>query len=169
MYSLYSLMHATMGVDMSDRRLNVGQLLPADARDFRGPWWTLLVLGVVNALGTVRSLIHMFAADSGAESIASMDVHGTGGENIVSLLAQWGGAQLLEALIIWVVLWRYRALAPLMLLVITVEQVLRVVIGEIKPIETTHTPPGALSKVLLPVMLIVTAFALVERRTDGVA
>lgn len=151
---------------MSDRRLNVGQLLPADARAFRGPRWTLLVLGVLNAIGTVRSLVHMFAADSGAQSIASMDVDVAGGKNIVLLLAQWGGAQLLEALIIWVVLWRYRGLAPLMMLVVTVEQALRVAIGQYKPIESVHTPPGALSKVLLPVMLILTVVALVERRTD---
>jgi hypothetical protein len=158
-----------IGVDMSERRLNVRQLLPVDAGDFRGPRWTLLALGVVNAVGTVRSLIHMFASDSGAQSIASMDVHVAGGKNIIFLLAQWGGAQLLEALIIWVVLWRYRGLAPLMMLVVTVEQVLRVVVGQYKPIETAHTPPGALSKVLLPVMLIVTVIALVERRADRVS
>jgi hypothetical protein len=111
----------------------------------------------------------MFASDSGAQSIASMDVHVAGGKNIIFLLAQWGGAQLLEALIIWVVLWRYRGLAPLMMLVVTVEQVLRVVVGQYKPIETAHTPPGALSKVLLPVMLIVTVIALVERRADRVS
>jgi hypothetical protein len=163
------MVDATNEVDMSDRRLNVRQLLPADARDFRGPRWTLLALGVVNVVGTVRSLIHMFASDSGAQSIASMDVHVAGGKNIVFLLAQWGGAQLLEALIIWVVLWRYRGLAPLMMLVVTVEQVLRVVIGQYKPIESVHTPPGALSKVLLPIMLIVTLVALVERRADGVS
>lgn len=160
------MVDATIGVGVSDRRLNVGQLLPADARAFRGPRWTLLVLGVLNAIGTVRSLVHMFAADSGAQSIASMDVDVAGGKNIVLLLAQWGGAQLLEALIIWVVLWRYRGLAPLMMLVVTVEQALRVAIGQYKPIESVHTPPGALSKVLLPVMLILTVVALVERRTD---
>jgi hypothetical protein len=162
------VVEAMIGVEMGERRLNVRQLLPADAGDFRGPRWTLLVLGVVNVVGTVRSLIHMAAADSGAQSIASMDVHVAGGKNIVFLLAQWGGAQLLEALIIWVVVWRYRGLAPLMMLVVTVEQVLRVVIGQYKPIESDHTPPGASSKVLLPVMLIVTVVALLERGTDGV-
>ena len=37
----------------------------------------------------MRSGIHMFAPDSGAQSIAGMDVHVTGGLNIIALLALW--------------------------------------------------------------------------------
>jgi hypothetical protein len=105
----------------------------------------------LNVAGTVRSLIHMLAPDSGAQSIASMDTEVTGGGNIVALLSQWGGAQLLEAGLIWIVLWRYRGLVPLMLGVVTAEQLLRVGIGRSKPLATVRTPPGALSWAVLPV------------------
>jgi hypothetical protein len=121
------------------------------------------MLAVLNVVGTARSLVHICAPDSGAQSIASMDTEVTGGKNIVALLGQWGGAQLLEAGVIWVVLWRYRGLVPLMLAVVTAEQFLRVGIGRSKPLVTAHTPPGALSKGLLPAAAIALAISLNER------
>jgi hypothetical protein len=80
-----------------------------------------------------------------------MDTQVKGGGNIVALLGQWGGAQLLEAGVIWTVLCRYRGLVPLMLGVVTAEQLLRLGIGMSKPLATARTPPGALSWGLLPV------------------
>jgi hypothetical protein len=141
-------------------RPRVSRLLPGDSATFRGPKWTVGVLAAVNAVGTARSLIHIIKPDSGAESIASMDTHVTGGKNIVALLGQWGGAQLLEAGLIWVVLSRYRGLVPLMLGVVTAEQALRVGIGQFKPLETAHTPPGALSRILLPASAVALAMSL---------
>jgi hypothetical protein len=140
----------------------LSRLLPREVTTFRGPAWTAGVLAVVNAAGTARSLIHIAAPDSGAQSIASMDTRVTGGGNIVALLAQWGGAQLLESGMIWIVLWRYRGLVPLMLGVVTAEQLLRVGIGTSKPLATAHTPPGALSRVLLPAAAVTLAISLTE-------
>ncbi len=85
-------------------RPDVARLLPRDTLTFSGPRWTAVVLVLLNTLSSGRSLVHIFASDSGAQSIASMDVTVAGGANIVDLLGQWGGAQLLEAIIIWVVL-----------------------------------------------------------------
>jgi hypothetical protein len=138
----------------------VSRLLPPDPATFRSPKWTAGALAAVNAVGTGRSLIHIVAPDSGAQSIASMNTRVPGGKNIVALLGQWGGAQLLEAGLIWVVLWRYRGLVPLMLGVVTAEQALRVGIGRFKPLVTAHTPPGALSRVLLPASAVALAMSL---------
>jgi hypothetical protein len=145
----------------------LSRLIPDDVTAFDGPKWTAGALAAVNAVGTVRSLIHMLAPDSGAESIASMDTDVTGGGNIVSLLAQWGGAQLLEAGVIWIVLWRYRGLVPLMLGVVTAEQLLRVAIGTSKPLTTAHKPPGALSRVILPAAAVTLAVSLTEPDKPG--
>ncbi len=41
-------------------------------------------------------------------------------------------------------------LVPLMLAAVTLEQGLRIGIGQLKPLETEHAPPGALSWGLLP-------------------
>jgi hypothetical protein len=141
-------------------RPRVSRLFPGEAGTFRGPKWTAAVLAAVNAVGTARSLVHIMAPDSGAQSIASMDTRVPGGKNIIALLGQWGGAQLLEAGLIWVVLCRYRGLVPLMLGVVTAEQALRVGIGRFKPLVTAHTPPGALSRVLLPASAIALAMSL---------
>jgi hypothetical protein len=92
-----------------------------------------------------------------------MDTKVAGGDNIVGLLAQWGGGQLLEAGVIWVVLWRYRGLVPLALGVVTAEQALRVGIGTSKPLVTARTPPGALSWGLLPAAAVALAASLTER------
>jgi hypothetical protein len=152
------------------RRLGaLSRLLPRDITTFRGPAWTVGALAVVNAAGTARSVIHVAAPDSGAQSIASMDTKVAGGGNIVSLLAQWGGAQLLEAGVIWVVLWRYRGLVPLMLGVVTAEQLLRVGIGRAKPLTTAHKPPGALSRVLLPAAAVTFAISLAGGDEAGAA
>jgi hypothetical protein len=140
----------------------LSRLVPRDVTTFEGPRWTAGVLAAVNAIGTVRSLIHILAPDSGAQSIASMDTKVKGGGNIVALLAQWGGGQLLESGVIWVALWRYRGLVPLMLGVVTTEQLLRVAIGKAKPLTTDHKPPGALSQVLLPAVAVTLAISLTQ-------
>jgi hypothetical protein len=142
------------------RRPQLSRLLPGDVTRFEGPGWTAGTLVALNVAGTVRSLIHMLAPDSGAQSIASMDTQVKGGDNIVALLGQWGGAQLLEAGVIWIALRRYRGLVPLMLGVVTAEQLLRVGIGMSKPLTTVRPPPGALSWALLPVAAATLAMSL---------
>lgn len=135
------------------------RLLPRDPTRFRGPHGPVVFLAVFNVVATARSLIHILAPDSGAQSIASMNTRVAGGRNIVGLLGQWGGGQLLESLLIWTVLRKYRGLVPLMLAAVTLEQGLRVGIGRLKPLETEHTPPGALSWGLLPLAAAATAWS----------
>lgn len=77
-------------------------LLPRHAEEYRGARWALVVLVVYAVVATGRSLVHVLAPDSGPESIATLDVEG--GRNAVALLGQWGGAQLLMALLVWVAL-----------------------------------------------------------------
>jgi hypothetical protein len=118
-------------------------LLPRRTDEYRGARWALVVLVVYAVVATGRSLVHVLAPDSGAGSIATIDVDVEGGNNIVALLGQWGGAQLLMALLVWVVLARYRGLVPLMLAGAVLEALLRVLVGQLKPLETVGTPPGA--------------------------
>jgi hypothetical protein len=142
----------------------LARLLPRDAGRFRGPRGPVAFLAVLNTVATVRSLVHILAPDSGARSIASMDTRVAGGPNIVGLLGQWGGGQLLESLIIWTVLGRYRGLVPLMLAVVTLEQGLRIGIAQRKPLVTEHPPPGALSWGVLPLAAAALAWSVSSRR-----
>lgn len=118
-------------------------LLPHAPAEYRGARWAVAVLAVYNVVATGRSLVHVFLGDSGAETIATIDVDVEGGANVVALLGQWGGAQLLMALLVWVVLARYRGLVPLMLAVAVLEALLRLLVGAMKPLVTEGTPPGA--------------------------
>lgn len=129
-------------------------LLPPSMNDYAGPRFVVWFLIVYNVIGTVRSLIHMFVPDSGAHSIATMNLNVTGSQNIIALLGQWGGAQLIMAIIIWIVLWRYQAFVPLMIAEILLEQLIRLLIGRMKPIATIKTAPGKYGTfILLPISM----------------
>lgn len=136
-------------------RPHLSNLLPADANRYRGylfAWWAAIAYLVVI---TVRSLIHLLSADGGAGSIATIDTSVAGGPNIIAVFGQWGAIQLLLALLLWVLLLRYRGLTPLVLLVFLAEPLLRGFAGQLKPIETIGTAPGAaLNWFIVPVMLV---------------
>jgi hypothetical protein len=147
----------------------LARLLPEDPAVFRGPASAAAALAVVNLAGTARSAVHLLAPDSGAGTIAAMPVEGDTGRNTVALLAQWGGAQLLEAGVGWVILARYRGLIPLMWAIVTGEQAIRVIVGRHKPLTTTgRKPPGALSGPLLPVCALCLAWSLKDRQRSAV-
>jgi len=119
------------------------QVLPADPRSYHGPalafWITTAYLVVI----TVRSVIHLVSPDGGAGSIATIDIDVEGGSNIVAIFGQWGAIQLLLAALLWTLTLRYRGLLPLVLLVLTIEPLLRELSGALKPVETMGTAPGA--------------------------
>jgi hypothetical protein len=136
-------------------RPNLAALFPANPSTAGGPalaWWiALLYLCVI----TVRSLIHMLAVDGGAHNIATIDVSVAGGANIIAIFGQWGASQLLLALLLWVLLLRYRGLVPLVLLIFILEPALRAFVGHLKPVITEGVAPGmALNWVVEPILVV---------------
>lgn len=140
-------------------------LFPAVDAAYRGrkaPFWFLVLVAVIS---TARSLIHIFAADGGAQSIAGLDVEVAGGANIVAMFGQWGASQLLLSLFYWLVLLRYRFLVPAALVAVLLEQLLRIGVGLMKPVEVAAPPPGEIgSYLLLPLSLIALLLSLRRRR-----
>ena len=148
---------------MGNTRLDMSMLFPAEQNNYAGSSIAVWFLVLINIVGTMRSLVHIFYHDSGAQSIATMNVNVAGGQNIVALLGQWGGGQLIMALIIWIILWRYRVLIPLMIAEIAIEQLVRIGIGRMKPVISVHTPPGALgSYIVLPLATIMFIISLMR-------
>ena len=136
-------------------------MLPSNPASYVGAmvsfWLTSLYLLVI----TVRSCIHLFAADGGAQSIATIDTSVAGGSNIIAIFGQWGATQLLLALLLWVLLLRYRGLLPLVIAVLLVEPFFRALSGNLKPIETMGTAPGAaLNWFAVPILAVVLYLAL---------
>jgi hypothetical protein len=126
------------------------------------PYWFLVVIA---AISTVRSLIHLFALDGGAHSIASIALDGPGAANVVAIFAQWGASQLVLAVVYWVAILRYPMLTPLMLAIIIVEQLLRLLGGELKPLSVAAPPPGAYyTYVLLAAATVMLVWSLRARR-----
>ncbi|MHC1740366.1 MAG: hypothetical protein AB9897_04570 [Anaerolineaceae bacterium] len=119
-------------------------LFPTQADNrLRGSKWPLYLFILVAAIGVVRSCIHIFSPDGGAGSIAGMDMAVTGANEVIFAFALWGSAQLIYALLQWVVILRYRSLVPLMWFVQFLETLGRILVGRIKPVTFAHTPPGA--------------------------
>lgn len=124
-------------------RPDLRRLLPADPGTYEGPLLAIWLLGAFLLLIVARSLVHVFAPDGGAGSIATIDIDVEGGANIVAIFGQWGAIQLLLALVLVTLLVRYRGFAPFIALVLAVEPLLRMLAGSLKPIETLGTAPGA--------------------------
>lgn len=130
----------------------LGVLLPASAGNIvlgtKLPVYLFMLLAVIS---TVRSCIHLFAADGGAGSIAGMNLDVEGASGIIFAFALWGSSQLIYAFIQLVVAFRYQSLVPAMYLLLIVETLLRELVGHLKPVTFRHTPPGAMANhVLLP-------------------
>jgi hypothetical protein len=131
------------------------RLLPKIDEDYKGskvPYYFLILVAIAS---TIRSLIHVFAPDGGANSIAGIDVAVQGGLNIIALFGQWGALQLLLAFFYWLAIIRYKFLIPAMLAVVVIEQLLRIGVGLLKPLEIASPPPGAIgSEILLPISIV---------------
>jgi hypothetical protein len=109
----------------------------------------------------------MFAPDGGAQKASRRtrwDGFTPNGANTVILMfALWGLSQLLIGIIYVAVLWRYNALIPFMYLLMILEYGLRIVLGTLKPIETTSTAPGAIGDyVMVPLAIIMLILSLRE-------
>ena len=119
-------------------------LLPATADNtIRGSRVPLYFFVLIAAIGVVRSCIHIFAPDGGAGSIAGMDLAVTGANEVIFAFALWGSAQLIYALLQWVVILRFRSLIPLMWGIQLLETLGRMLVGRVKPVAFAHAPPGA--------------------------
>ena len=140
--------------------------LPRPSEDYERSRIAYYFLALIAIVSTVRSLIHIFALDGGANSIAGIAVDVDGGVNIVVIFAQWGASQLILAIFYWLAIVRYRFLIPFMLATVVLEQALRIAAGLLKPIDGAAPPPGAIgSYVLLQLSVLVLFLSL--RRSSG--
>lgn len=146
------------------------RILPAvvDNR-YQGNRLALYFFYLITLVTIVRSCIHIFAADGGAQSIATipLDSYTLGGaEAVIFIFGQWGIAQLMVGLMYLLVAARYRTLVPLMYLFIFFEWSTRIMLGLFKTIETTGTAPAATGQIVL-VVLVPVLFYLSVRQSSA--
>ena len=147
-------------------KFSMRNVLPSNTAAFNGfpviRWLTVPFLLVA----IVRSCVHLFSADGGAQSIAGIDIAVEGGNNIVALFHQWGAIQLILAVVLAVLFARYPGFTSLVLLALVADPVLRDIAGQIMPVTSTTTPPGAAlnAPVFIAVLALFVA-SLAERKS----
>ncbi|MDE2777800.1 MAG: hypothetical protein OXI77_17885 [Chloroflexota bacterium] len=125
---------------------------------------------VVLTLITIgRSLVHMFAADGGAQSIASiaLDAFTDGGAStVITIFALWGLSQLIIGLLYAIALWRYQSLIPLMYVFFAFEYFMRLIAGFYSPgLEKLETAPGEIGNIIfLPLGIVMLWLSLRENQ-----
>jgi len=123
-------------------KLDIRNVLPKIPSEFGGYRAVRILLAIYMFVIVVRSCIHFFASDGGANSIAGIDISVEGGDNIIAIFHQWGAMQLLLVLLLYVLFFRYPGLTPLISLTLAVEPIFRLISGKIMPVTTEGTPPG---------------------------
>lgn len=126
--------------------------------EFNHKKWIKSVFFVLSNITILRSLIHILSPDGGAGSIAGIPLSQysmEASQTIIFMFALWGISQLIIGLFYLYVLVIKPNLIPLMFLSLTLEYSLRLIIGQLKPILTTHTAPGAYGNyIMIPLSIL---------------
>ena len=148
-------------------KLDIKKVFPNNPSKFEGFRIIRFVALLFMLVMVVRSCIHLFAADGGAQSIAGIDTSVEGGNNIIAIFHQWGAIQLILAILLLVLFFRYPGLTPLILLTLILDPILRFVAGQQMSLTTTGTPPGeALNGVSLYLLLVLFLGSLLSKKTN---
>jgi hypothetical protein len=136
-------------------KLDIKKIFTNNPLKFEGFRIIRLIAALYMSVMVARSCIHLFAPDGGAQSIAGIDTSVEGGDNIIAIFHQWGAIQLILAILLFLLFFRYPGLTPLILLTLTLDPVLRFVAGQQMSLTTTGTPPGeALNGVAFYLLLV---------------
>ena len=122
---------------------DIANLLPDDVAVYSGFGFVRIVVAIFLTLVVVRSCIHVFAQDGGAQRIAGVDTSVAGGDNVIAMFHQWGAVQLTLVGLLIVVYVRYPGLTPLVILTLALDPVTRAMASRVKKLTSTKTPPGA--------------------------
>ena len=148
------------------------QLLPRQAdNSFQGRKLALWIFALVLLVLAAMSVNSIFNGQYVAKDIdrLPLDTYSTAGAKaVVSFFAIWGGTELIIVLIGFIMLLRYRALVPLMFLVLLLEQLLRRLINISLPLAK---PEGVSISWFIVLLMSLMALGLVlslwRRRTEA--
>ena len=148
-------------------KFDIKKVFPNNPSRYEGFRIIRLITALYMSVMVARSCIHLFASDGGAQSIAGIDVSVEGGNNIIAIFHQWGAIQLILAILLLVLFFRYPGLTPLILLTLTLDPVLRFVAGQQMNVTATGTPPGeALNGVAFYLLLVLFLGSLWKKKTN---
>ena len=124
---------------------------------YRGHKLAIWFFVPISFMKVAISLVHIFFADGGAQSISTipLDTYPAGAaQNVIALFSRMGLDQLLLGLLFVVVLIRYRAMIPLMYVLIFVGYIAEKGIVYMKPLSTTGTFGASTPALVLTILSI---------------
>jgi len=129
---------------------------------FSGYKFSLWVFYLFTVVTLWRSQHHMFSADGGAQSIATIPLDSyssAASDTVVAVFSLWGLSQLILGVLYLLSCFRYKSMIPLFYLLAAIEYFARFAyIGFFKPIETVGTAPGAMINVPFTIAFLVLMF-----------
>ena len=123
--------------------LDINKVFPMDPSMYEGFLFVRIATALLLFVVVVRSCIHLFASDGGAQRIAGIDTSVEGGKNIIAMFHQWGAIQLILAVLLYVLFFRYPGFTPLIVLTLASDPVMRFVASRVLSVTSTRKPPGA--------------------------
>ena len=147
------------------------KLLPETIdNQFRGMKVAQYAFLVITIATIVRSLIHVFASDGGAQSIATIPLGSYPADaaaTVILMFSLWGLSQLLMGIVYLIVYFKYQSLISAMYVLVIVEYTMRIVIGQMKPIVTSGTAPGSIGNwVMVPVCAVMLVLSLMKAKPN---
>jgi uncharacterized membrane protein HdeD (DUF308 family) len=122
--------------------IDVKKILPKDPSTYKGHKSIRIITALYLLIVVIRSCVHIFASDGGANSIAGIDVSVEGGDNIIAIFHQWGAIQLILAGLLVVLFFRYPGMTPLVVLTLAIDPIMRALAGQMMSVTSQSTPPG---------------------------
>jgi len=123
-------------------KLDIKKVLPRDPFIYNGHKSIRIITAVYLFIVVIRSCVHLFASDGGANSIAGIDVSVEGGDNIIAIFHQWGAIQLILVGLLVLLFFQYPGLTPLVVLTLAIDPIMRALAGQMMSVTSQSTPPG---------------------------
>lgn len=135
------------------------RILPAQfGNRFRGHVSALWIFALITTMTLAQSAVHLFTSDGGAQSIAHIPLDtysGGAAQNLVALYARLGLVQCLMGVLCLVALRRYRAMIPLLYVVLVLGYVAQWGVAHLKPMVTVGVSGASAPAVVLTTLGIV--------------
>ena len=126
------------------------KILPQPNNNYFGSKFSLIYLIILACMFTFRGFVHYFAPDGGIGIIAGVpiDNYSEGAvKTIILKSGEVGMYHLFEAILAWLIIFRWRTLIPLFLFYVLISQCLGIALITVKPLPVV--PPGQIGAYIL--------------------
>ena len=130
--------------------LNWSIVLPQPNNSYSGSKISLYYLVLLACMFTFRGCVHYFAQDGGNGIIAGipLETYPEGAvQTIITHSGNFGRYHLIEAVLAWLIIFRWRVLIPIFFLYLGIIELLGIILITWKPLPVT--PPGEIGAYLL--------------------